>query len=180
VFPRGALREPADSLRRAEVVVLSRRDLIDQTAREAVRARALELAPQATWVEVSHRPLALRSSLGHETGFEALQDLPLAAFCGIGNPPAFRRTLEECRFRLLGFEAFPDHHRYRREDLDRLGRWAARLGAQCLVCTHKDLVKIGLSRLGTMPLWALRVGIAVERGLAELESRLERVLPREA
>jgi tetraacyldisaccharide 4'-kinase len=125
VFPRGALREPVDSLRRAGVIVLSRTDLIEPAAREAIRARALELAPQAAWAEVSHRPLALRNSEGRETAIDTLHDRPAAAFCGIGNPLAFRKTLEECQLRVLGLEAFADHHRYCREDVVRLGRWAA-------------------------------------------------------
>ena len=40
LFPRGLLREPVASLRRADVVVLSRADLVPDTERVAIRAEA--------------------------------------------------------------------------------------------------------------------------------------------
>jgi len=177
VFPRGALREPRDALARAQVVVLSRRDLVSAEERARIRAEVARLAPQAAWVEVSHRPLALRDSEGRETPLDALRGQRVAAFCGIGNPEGFRRTLEDCGCTVAGFEALADHHRYTREDVARLGRWGCELGVQQLLCTHKDLVKLAVPALGGVPLAALRVGVEVAEGMTELETRLTRVLP---
>jgi len=179
VFPRGALREPADSLARAHVVVLSRRDLVSSEERARIRERAQQLAPQATWAEVSHRPVALRSSEGDERPLETLKGRRVAAFCGIGNPEGFRRTLLDCGYQLVGFESLADHYRYTRDDVARLGSWGRQVGAEALVCTHKDLVKLAVPALGGLPLWALRVGVEVDAGLADLETRLERLIPAE-
>ncbi len=177
VFPRGALREPREALARAQVVVLSRRDLVSAEERARIRAQAARLAPQAAWVEVSHRPQALRDSEGRETPLETLRVQRVAAFCGIGNPEGFRRTLEDCGYTLAGFEALADHHRYTRDDVARLGRWGQELGVRQLLCTHKDLVKLAVPTLGGVPLMALRVGVEVNEGLEELELRLNRLLP---
>ena len=75
---------------------------------------------------------------------------------------------------LAGFRDFPDHHRYLREDIESLSSWAQALGAEAIVCTHKDLVKIGLESLGGRPLWALRVGIEFLAGGELLEALLQK------
>ena len=48
-----------------------------------------------------------------------------------------------------------------------------------MVCTQKDLVKIGVDRLGDRPLWAIRVGIDFLTGRDELEKLLGLIGKRE-
>jgi tetraacyldisaccharide 4'-kinase len=63
------------------------------------------------------------------------------AFCGLGRPEKFRRTLEENNIRLSGWHAFADHHPYSKEDLGRLIAEANRNGAR-LITTEKDAVRL--------------------------------------
>ncbi len=178
VFPRGALREPLSGLRRADVVVLSRADMLPRAGREDVRRTVDLYAPDAVYVEAAHAPQALLSSAGQEKPLESFADQPVAAFCGIGNPAAFRHTLEGCGYRVAAFREFPDHHPYGRRDVESLREWAAPQKVAAVLCTHKDLVKLGTEQLGTArlgrkPLWAVRVGIEIQRGREALESRLK-------
>jgi tetraacyldisaccharide 4'-kinase len=177
VFPRGTLREPFDSLARAGVVALSRADMIDQAARQEIRRRVERYTPQAAWVEVRHRPRVLRSARGDEMAIESLGGKRVAAFCGIGNPRGFRHTLESCGYQIADFRSFADHHAYSRGDVEELAQWTNSLGVEAAVCTHKDLVKIGIETLGQTPLWALAVGLEFLSGQSELEARLRAVLP---
>ena len=48
----------------------------------------------------------------------------VAAFCGIGNPEGFRRTLLPLCHALVELRIFPDHHPYSLADVESLGRWA--------------------------------------------------------
>ncbi len=176
VFPRGLLREPLAGLARAQVVCLSRADLVRPDERQAIRQRTGAIAPRAAWVTAAHTPLALRSATGEEVALEALAGRPLAAFCGIGNPPAFRQTLQRLGYDVVAFREFPDHHPYDRADIDSLAGWASAHRAEALVCTHKDLVKIGVPRLGATPLWAVRVGLTIVEGQETLESCLSAVV----
>lgn len=175
VFPRGMLREPLSGLRRAGVVVLARADLIEPAERESIWQVVRRHAPGAARVEASHSPQSLLSGNGEETSIESIRDKSAAAFCGIGNPDGFRRTLERCGCRVVGFREFPDHHRYTAEDLESLSRWAAELDASAVLCTCKDLVKIARERLGK-PLWAVRIEMELLGGQAALESRLEKIV----
>ncbi len=176
VFPRGLLREPVAGLRRAQVVCLSRADLIEPDDRETIRLRTAQIAPQATWVSAAHSPLCLRSAGGEEIALEALAGRRLAAFCGIGNPPAFRQTLERLGYAVASLREFPDHYAYDRSDINSLAGWANAHRAEALVCTHKDLVKIGVQRLGATPLWAVRVGLTILAGEEALKDRLSAAL----
>jgi tetraacyldisaccharide 4'-kinase len=176
VFPRGTLREPLGGLHRAGAVILSRADMLKPAERDAIRRRTEELAPQAVWAEIRHAPRELLSAGGKVKAFDDLKSAKIAAFCGVGNPAGFRHTIESCGFDLAGFREFADHHRYSREDIESLATWAGEIGAAAILCTHKDLVKIGLESLGGKPLWALRVGIEFLAGGPAFEERLMMIL----
>jgi tetraacyldisaccharide 4'-kinase len=174
VFPRGTLREPLRGLCRADAVILSRADMLAPAERERIRRRVAQLAPKAVWAEIRHAPVELLSAGGQTKAINELRHLKLAAFCGVGNPAGFRHTLESCGYELVGFRDFPDHHRFSRDDIESLAAWARTLGADATVCTHKDLVKIGLENLGGGPLWALRVGIEFLAGSEAIEAMFEK------
>ena len=178
VFPRGTLRESLDGLRRADVVVLSRADMLDRIARERIQDRVRRYAPQALWAEAVHAPRHLLSASGRQEPLEILRGQPLAAFCGLGNPAGFRHTLESCQYRVITTREFADHYRYGRDDVVSLTDWADGLDVAAVLCSHKDLVKLGIDQLGSRPLWAVAVELELRAGQRELESKLQALLPR--
>ncbi|MBN1910612.1 MAG: tetraacyldisaccharide 4'-kinase [Pirellulales bacterium] len=177
VFPRGTLREPVAGLRRANVIGLSRADMLSQDERDALRCQVRQWVPEAAWLELVHAPELLLSADGQEEPLESLRNRAVAAFCGLGNPAGFQHTLDACGYRVVDFREFPDHHRYNRSDVESLARWAERLDVEVILCTHKDLVKLALSRLGTRPLWAVAIGLDFLAGQTALEERLEALQP---
>jgi tetraacyldisaccharide 4'-kinase len=172
VFPRGMLREPLAGLRRAHVVALSRADLISPNERAVIRDEVGRYAPKAAWAEVDHAPRQLLSSSGESQPVDAFRGLPVAAFCGLGNPAGFRHTLQQCGYRVVDFREYPDHHRYGRADVESLSEWAGQLDVAAVVCTQKDLVKLRVDRVGPRPLWAIGIGIDFLAGQSDLEARL--------
>ncbi len=177
LFPRGLLREPIRSLRRADVVVLSRADLVTAADRAAIRTEAEQRAGPLRWVEARHAPLDLIDSEGNASHVDQITDRSVAAFCGIGNPEGFRRTLLPLCRELLELRVFPDHHDYSAEDVGSLERWAAELGANLVLTTQKDLVKLRAGLLGPAPLRALRIGLEVTAGRDIMDDVLARLLP---
>jgi tetraacyldisaccharide 4'-kinase len=179
LLPRGLLREPLSSLRRAGVIVLTRCDQTPAELRERLRQTLGRIAPDVPVVESSHRAVELRNSDEESASLDILREGPVAAFCGIGNPEAFRRSLLDLGANVRDFRIYPDHHAYRRADVEELCRWAAGLDDRCnIVTTQKDLVKLRLSQLGERPLWCLRIRLCVESGQNILDGRLHSVLPR--
>jgi len=178
IFPRGLLREPVGSLRRAGVVVLSRADLVDPAARQAIRAKAEAVAGPLRWATARHAPLGLVDSGGDSRRLADLAGQKVVAFCGIGNPEGFRRTLAVLGVDVLGFRAYPDHHPYRSAaEVADLANWSRSLGAELALTTQKDLVKLRAPALGPVPLLALRIGLEVVEGAEILDAALRPLLP---
>ncbi len=176
LFPRGTLREPVESLRRADVVVLSRADMLEPAGRERVWTRVRQVAPEVVCAEAAHVPGSLRSSSGATAPLDTLSGTMVAAFCAIGNPAGFRHTLNQAGVRPVDWRIFPDHLRYAPDDIALLDAWAERLDVEAVVCTHKDLVKLGVDRLGSRPLWAVCVEFQFLAGQEDVERCLERIL----
>lgn len=177
VFPRGTLREPPSGLKRAGAILLTRCDQVPTDEVEALRAWVLRRVPNVPVATTEHRPMELVGCDGATESLELLRGKTVGAFCGIGNPQAFRHTLEALGAVVTDLRVFPDHHPYTCEDVDALGRWAEALptGA-ALATTQKDFVKLRVPALGGRPLWAVRVGLHFREGEEAFAERLERII----
>ena len=172
LLPRGLLREPLSSLRRADIVVISRCDQVPHTMLEEMQARVKQHNAQATIVQTRIAPQNWLQYDGQHCGLKSLDGKQVVAFCGVGNPDGFRATLENFALELVDFCVFPDHHSYSREDLDELGTRSASSGASAIVCTHKDLVKVGCNQLAGIPVYALLIDLEFVDGQPEFETAL--------
>lgn len=170
--PRGLLREPLESLRRARVIVLTRADLVDAEARARVRARVMEHCGVKPWVETRHAPHSVVNAHGTSEPVASLAGCRVAAFCGIGNPLGFRKTLERMGTDVRAMREYSDHHAYTKSDVAELRCWAAAADVDLALTTQKDLVKLQIEDLGGVPLRALRIGLEVLEGAEVLDQAL--------
>jgi tetraacyldisaccharide 4'-kinase len=106
--------------------------------------------------------------------------MPIAAFCGIGNPVGFRHTLESLGCQIVAWREFPDHHGYTRADVVDLAAWARTAQPELLVCTRKDLVKLRTQTIGGVPLRAAGIELGFLAGQQALEAAIAPVLQRAA
>lgn len=176
VFPRGTLREPLGGLARADVICLSRADTLSAADREAIRSRVAKLAPKAAWCECAHAASHLVNASGERRPLDSLAGQRIAAFCAIGNPSGFVRTLTALKHKDLSTREFDDHHIYTADELADVGKNAAAWGAHAIVCTQKDLVKVQQDRLGDLPLWAIAIEMQFLSGQEALETLVESVV----
>jgi tetraacyldisaccharide 4'-kinase len=177
LFPRGLLRESPRGLARAGAVVLTRCDLAAPEALARLREQVARLAPGVAVAETTHRPVEWVNAEHATLPLDALRGRPVAAFCGIGNPEGFRRTVQGLGLEVAAFRAFPDHHAYARADVEDLRSWARQQATECVVVTtQKDLVKLPLTRVGERELWALRIRLHFLSGQEQLDRRLKEVL----
>lgn len=135
LLPRGNLREPPQSLRRADLVVLTRLREGEPTtaALHAIRATGYS----GPIVRSGHRTTAFRDAAG------AVCHAPerALAFCGIGDPQLFRADLEASGVVPLRFHAFRDHQPYTLARWTQLLAEASLLGVP-LITTDKDLSRL--------------------------------------
>ncbi len=92
LFPRGLLREPVKALGRADIVMLTRCDLVGEKTLEPLRGSVARWAPGKPVVETAHRAVGLVNASRARLPLDALGQT-CAGFCGIGNPEGFRQTL---------------------------------------------------------------------------------------
>jgi tetraacyldisaccharide 4'-kinase len=178
LLPRGLLREPMSGLKRAHAVLITRCDQVEPNVIHDIQARVQRCQPHLPVIRTTHRPAQWINASRTTLPLEQLQDRPWTAFCGLGNPEAFRRTLTRLGGNVTDWRTFPDHHNYTRSDVDNLQRWADQQAAETvMLTTQKDLVKIRLDHLGGRPLWALNIQLHLETGQDILEEKLLAVLP---
>jgi tetraacyldisaccharide 4'-kinase len=164
LLPAGPLREPLAALRRADAVVIVDRDEGDATAQPlAVDAPVFRMRLQAT---------ALVESVGrrwHERPIGGLAGRRVVAVTGVARPQSFYALLQRWEASIVEVFEYPDHHRYRAEEWQRIARVGH--GADLIVTTEKDLVKLEAYPFATGKLVALRIAPQVERA-QELIDRL--------
>lgn len=83
----------------------------------------------------------LSGSVRPETGSEALRDVRVVAYAGIGNPSRFIASLEEVGASIVETRFFKDHHCFSEVEAQELLDFSEATGAQ-LVSTEKDLARL--------------------------------------
>lgn len=180
LLPRGLLREPLRGLRRAQLVVITRTDDVDANQLLAIRQRLEQIRGTSECVEISFPATRLINSNGETADWSSLTTDRVAAFCGIGNPTAFRNLLSRQGIVIAeqSFRVFPDHHRYTREDVDQLRACLEGMGSPVVLTTQKDLVKLELTALGKSPLWAVEIGTEIHSGRDLMDRHLTEIANR--
>lgn len=162
VFPLGRLREPLENLSRATEIVVTRAEPGQSIAGlERLLARYNAGAP------VFRARVVPREWVELETGGVAAS-VPgsVAAFCGLGSPRSFWRTLEELGADVRLRRAFGDHHRYQAKELRELAADAKAAGAAALVTTEKDAINLDekVARMaGPLKVYWLKIDIEIEQ-----------------
>ena len=181
LLPRGLLREPIGSLSRADVVVITRCQQVNQTAIEAI----LKVIARAT--EGNHLPPIICQTQtvakrwlqfdGQSMEVADFDTVPVFACCAIGNPDSFIKTAMGCGANVVGQKFFPDHHAFARGDIESVVQLARAKGAHRIICTHKDLVKIAINQMDSMPFFALQIDLEFTHGEGALIDKLRELMP---
>jgi tetraacyldisaccharide 4'-kinase len=167
MLPHGMLREPVGSLRRADLVVITRSDQVSTDQLNKLRRRlegiALPSAEQAgagglPILAASHQPVELCDQQGAadlQMTVQAAAGRRAWLFAALGNPSGFSATVERMGFEIVGRRFWPDHYAWTDADLDRMAADACAAAPDVVLTTEKDAVKLPPDR----PNWpaALRV-----------------------
>jgi len=167
-------------LRRADVVIATRADLMEPQKLAEIRTRIQRFNPRAAWIEAEHSAREWVNSDGEVRDLGALCEKSVVAISGIGNPKGFESTLRKNSVRVLEHMVFPDHHPFSQADIASIANRVSAMDSvpDAIVCTGKDLAKLGASRIAGRELWALRVEMYVRTGEEIMGEYLQRVLER--
>ncbi|MBD3379914.1 MAG: tetraacyldisaccharide 4'-kinase [Candidatus Omnitrophica bacterium] len=175
LFPRGPLREPETALRRADVLVITRADLMRPEDRAGLGERLRKSFPGKIIVSAGYKALCLTDVTGCSYPVEMLKGTGVLPVCGIGNPFQFLHMLERLGCRFVSKKIYPDHYRYSRKDLDEIEGELSATGARYLVTTAKDMTKLGELDLSAFEekILVLKIAVKITEGEKELDAGLD-------
>lgn len=149
ILPRGTLREPISHLERADVCLLTKVDQAEPGSIQFIRKKIAEHGREPLIVESIHQPQSCielsewtKNIASEGTPISTIKGKRVVALSAIGNPASFEQTLSNAGAEVIESFRFPDHHEYTLEEMQDAIEQARRQGAEALVTTEKDAVKI--------------------------------------
>ncbi|MFN0141734.1 MAG: tetraacyldisaccharide 4'-kinase [Pyrinomonadaceae bacterium] len=144
MLPFGRLREPLRGLARADAIVITRSDLAGDVT--DLRTRLARWNPSATIFEAENIISGVTAIEEFHATAQRTQktktNAPALAFCAVGNPESFFETLRLSGVEPAATKSFKDHHHYTPGDVREIEASARSHGAEILLTTAKDAVKI--------------------------------------
>jgi tetraacyldisaccharide 4'-kinase len=177
LLPAGILRESRSEIDRADCVVITRAN--DPQATETLEQDIAANDAAGPVFRSQMRLMEPRSIQGmlerSVIAADEIKAAPIAAFCGIGNPESFFSLLRRASYQVRHTHTFRDHHSYSQSDIDRVVRESVTQGAQVLLTTAKDEVKLR-SLTFELPCYAADIAIEIENQ-EKLCALIEKAVP---
>jgi len=174
LLPLGWLREPALSLRRATGVIVTRAlkvddDLSDQITK--LHGQAPLAFCQHSWTGLE----GIEDGAVHEVSW--LKRKRVAVWAGIGNPRAIVEQTESVAAAVVDVARLVDHASWNAPKVARLAQRAEQAGADAILVTPKDWIKIAPLGVKTaLPLVRPRLAIEFLQGEHEVREQLARAI----
>jgi tetraacyldisaccharide 4'-kinase len=166
MLPRGPLREPLDALRRADLVIVTRKAATMAVAR-ALGTRLQEVSAQPI-VHVQLRP----DSWLHQGEAAPPPAEPALLVCAIAEPRSFEQSAQHAGARIAARALYPDHHDYTAADAAEIMQ---RAGTGPVVTTEKDWMKLQ-HRADAARVWILTQTVVIESGADIIDAALAGVM----
>jgi tetraacyldisaccharide 4'-kinase len=155
LMPAGRLREPPESLQRAGAIILTRCAMATAEEIEATRASIKEFS-RAPVFQSNHLPTGARNEYNGEIKpLKTLKNRRVAALSALAHNEQFANSLEKCGAHVVAHERRRDHHAWREKEVRSFSMKAKSLGAELLLTTEKDAVKIDAAWSEPLPLYSL-------------------------
>jgi tetraacyldisaccharide 4'-kinase len=167
LLPRGTLREPASYVDRADIIILTKFQILNskfqiQKLKDAPICKSQYVTEGFVDIN-SNRAISLDEVKGKK-GF---------AFCGIASPESFNNSLKEAGIDIKGFVSYEDHYQFNKPDIDNLINKAKETGSEILITTEKDAVRLKEFEPIQFQVWILKIKMEVFEGREILLSKIK-------
>ena len=175
MLPRGLLREPLASLKRADIFFLTK---VDQAKGVGIIKVILsKINPQALTVESKHNPVGFYDINNPEKILKTdyLKGKRVLIFSGIGDPGSFTYLIKNLGISIGLDLRFPDHYNYSAQDLSRIVSRYKKENLDAIVTTEKDASRLPDESLGIFDgckLLVLRVELKIMKNEGDFIARL--------
>ncbi len=174
-LPRGLLREPPAALADADAVVITHADEVTPQRLSELRSKLAALCKSGvTMAEAMHKPVTVIDDAGRSHPPATLAGRAVLAFSGLGSPEHFTESLARLGAKIIGAVEIGDHAAYSAAMMTNLADLARQGGAEILVTTQKDHVRLAhLAAPQGARIWQLAVEMDVTAGRDELLARID-------
>jgi len=138
MLPAGLLREPVSALKRADAVVITRCDQSSEAQLGRLEEKLRLANPDMVTARAIHKPICAKSAGDEEISIEELRNKEIFAFCGIGNPDGFLRTIKGVGANPSGWKIYNDHYHYTDKCLADIYEQARYMKADLILTTQKE------------------------------------------
>ena len=175
VLPRGLLREPIRNIRRADYIFLTKSDGSEKLRH--LKAFLRRQNHHAEIIECCHKPQYLEDVFqrGSRLPLEYLKGKKVASISAIANPASFNAFLSELGSDIVAETHFADHHRYRQQEMIDFINAAKAAGAELIMTTEKDAVRMPRLDRRDIPILFLRVQIDILSGQENFDQCISRI-----
>ncbi len=163
-LPRGYLRDSPKRLKKARLIFLF--GIRDEHHFQEVE-RHLRPYTEAPLV-------AMQKTIENRV---ELSSKKVASFCAIASPHRFEKSIKSLGCDIVGQWEKPDHDPFFVEELQQFANRAKSKGAECLVCTEKDAVKLPKDLMLGLPLIPMRIALKPYIGKHHLDTFIQEVTP---
>ncbi len=161
----GLLREPVGALGRADAILITHCEAVMPDRVEEIRLKLRAMIADPPPIFTARTTVSgMRNccNVQADSG-QGISGRIVAAFAGIGNPLSFEHTVGTLGCELAEMIRFRDHHVYARRDLGRIERRARKTGAEIVLTTAKDAVRLnGMTDAMSLPMWVVNIEVVVD------------------
>lgn len=177
IIPAGFLREPVSSLKRADVIVITRCDQVAEEKLKEIEKNLRNIKSELPIARSIHQAVHIKTIDNKQITLDEFKNRKVFAFCGIGNPDSFIKTLKNMNYDVAGTKIYDDHYNYTDNSLADLARESQKLSAEIMLTTQKDFTKIRLlDSAKNLPLAYLAIEIKFLSGRDRLRCLIEEAL----
>ena len=144
MIPAGSLREGLCSLKRADIFLITKADLVfNKNKLEKLEKKLKSINRKAVIAKAIHRPLHFYKIPDDEkVNIGELQNRELVLVSAIGSPECFEKTILRLGLKINKHFIFRDHHRYTKDDIANIEDYCNKNKLDTVVTTEKDAVKL--------------------------------------
>jgi len=170
LIPEGTLREPLSALRRADIIMLTKTNLVSTTEIDSLKQKIRKYNNQSPLYLSVHSPQELINCQGEKKEIRHLFYRRVFVFSGIANPMSFESLIRKCGAQIIDSRHFSDHRYYSKEDVEEIKTEALGLD---IITTEKDLIKLCRYSVPER-MYALRIEFSIEdKIIDEILGRLQ-------
>ncbi len=179
LLPRGILREPVTSLKRADLIILTKSDRITREQKQGLIKRLSVLAPGVPVAVSRHKPVFFTDVTQKTYSPEYLSGKSICLVSGIADPDYFAWTIRGLGGVVADRLDLADHHVYQQSDVDRISARCLNDRIDAVAVTGKDYIKMRDLDLSAIEekLFILHIAIEILEGEEEIIAGLDSSVP---